>query len=126
MLDYDALNKLEKQYGNIKLVPEDNPLLHKLRKSAIGNEDDPQVSYPKTSATISHDDVVEIQYYWDHGIHNSQKIGRLMGHDHTWVTRRLSVMGLSTIKHKRISNAEQRRLHQKGLAAHRNGSENHK
>ncbi|ANZ65575.1 hypothetical protein AYR62_15950 (plasmid) [Secundilactobacillus paracollinoides] len=120
MLDYDALNKLEKQYGNIKLVPEDNPLLSKLRKSAIGNEDDPQFRYPKTSATISHDDVVEIQYYWDHGIHNSQKIGRLMGHDHIWVTKRLAVMGLlSTIKHKRLSNAEQRRHY-------RNGSENHK
>lgn len=126
MLDYEALNKLEKQYGNIKLVPEGNPLLIKLRKSAIGNEDDPQIRYPKTSETISHDDVVEIQYYWDHGVHNARKIGRLMGHDHVWVTRRLAVMGLSTIKRKRLSNAEQRRLHQKGRVAHRNGSENHK
>ncbi|KRM74035.1 hypothetical protein [Secundilactobacillus collinoides] len=119
MLDYEALNKLEKQYGNINLVPEDNPVLSKLRKSAIGNEDDPQVRYPTISATISHDDVIEIQYYWDHGVHNARKIGRLMGHDHIWVTRRLAVMGLNTIKHKRISNAEQRRHY-------RNGSENHK
>lgn len=88
MLDYEALNKLEKQYGNIKLVPEDNPLLSKLRKSAIGNEDDPQVRYPKISATISHDDV--------------------------WVTRRLEVMGLSTIKRKRLSNAERRRHYRQG------------
>ena len=119
MLDYEALNKLEKQYGNIKLVPEGNPLLHKLRKSAIGNEDDPQTKHPTISGTISHDDVVEIQYYWDHGVRDANKIGRLMGHDHIWVTRRLVVMGLNTIKHKRISNAEQRRHY-------RNGSENHK
>jgi hypothetical protein len=113
MLDYDALNKLEKQYGNINLVPEGNPLLSKLRKSAIGNEDDPQAKYPTISATISHDDVVEIQYYWDHGVHNARKIGRLMGHDNKWVTRRLAVMGLSTIKRKRISNAERRRHYRK-------------
>ena len=40
-----------------------------------------------------------------------------------WTTRgdrRLAVMGLSTIKHKRLSNAEQRRLHQKGQVARRN------
>ena len=109
MLDYKALNKLEKQYGNIKLVPEGNPVLSKLRKSAIGNEDDPQAKYPTISASISHDDVVEIQYYWDHGVHNARKIGRLMGHDHVWVTRRLEVMGLSPIKRKRLSNAERRR-----------------
>lgn len=121
MIDYGALNKLEKQYGNIKLVPEGNPVLSKLRKSAIGNEDDPQAKYPTISASIRHDDVVEIQYYWDHGVHNARKIGRLMGHDHIWVTRRLEVMGLSTIKRKRLSNAEQRRLHQKGQAAYRNG-----
>ena len=119
MLDYEALNKLEKQYGNIKLVPEDNPVLSKLRKSAIGNEDDPQVRYPIISTNISHDDAVEIKYYWDHGVHNAQKIGRLMGHDQIWVTRRLEVMGLSTIKRKRLSNAERRRLHQKGQAARR-------
>lgn len=126
MLDYEALNKLEKQYGNINLVPEDNPLLSKLRKSAIGNEDDPQVKHPNISTNISNDDVIEIQYYWDHGVRDANKIGRLMGHDHVWVTRRLAVMGLSTIKRKRLSNAEQRRLHQKGRVAHRNGSENHK
>lgn len=109
MIDYKTLYKLEKQYGNIKLVPEGNPLLKKLRKSVIGNEDDPQVMYPKISVTISHDDVAGIQYYWDHGIHSARKIGRLMGHDHAWVTRRLAVMGLSAIKRKRLSNAEQRR-----------------
>ncbi|WP_333604147.1 hypothetical protein [Lactobacillus acetotolerans] len=121
MIDYEVLNKLEKQYGNITLVPEDNPVLSKLRKSAIGNEDDPQVRYPKISVMISHDDAVEIQYYWDHGVRDARKIGRLMGHDHVWVTRRLEVIGLSTIKHKRLSNAEKRRLHQKGQAARRNG-----
>ena len=126
MLDYEALNKLEKQYGNITLVPEDNPLLSKLRKSVIGNEDDPQVRYPTISATISHGDVIEIQYYWDHGVRDARKIGRLMGDDHVWVTKRLAVMGLNTIKRKRLSNAEQRRLQQKGRVAHRNGSENHK
>ena len=109
MLDYEALNKLEKQYGNIKLVPEDNPVLSKLRKSAIGNEDDPQTKHPTISGNISHDDVVEIQYYWDHGVHNARKIGRLMGRDNKWVTRRLEVMGLSTINRKRIGNAELRR-----------------
>lgn len=114
MLDYGALNKLEKQYGNIMLVPEDNPLLHKLRKSAIGNEDDPQVRYPIISATISHDDVVEIQYYWNHGVHNVYKIGRLMGHNHIWATRRLAVMGLKPIKHKRLNNAERRRHYRNG------------
>lgn len=114
MIDYDALDKLEKQYGDLNLVPEDNPLLQKLRKSAIGNEDDPQVRYPTISATISHDDVVEIQYYWDHGIHNARKIGHLMGHDYIWVTRRLEVMGLRTLKRKRLSNAEQRRHYRQG------------
>ena len=114
MLDYEALNKLEKQYGNITLVPEDNPVLSKLRKSALGNEEDPQTKHPIISATISHDDAVEIKYYWDHGVHNAQKIGRLMGHDQIWVTRRLEVMGLSTIKRKRLSNAERRRHYRQG------------
>ena len=114
MLDYEALKKLEEQYGNIMLVPEDNPVLSKLRKSAIGNEDDPQTKYSTNSVMISHDDAVEIKYYWDHGIHNARKIGRLMGHDHAWVTKRLEVMGLSTIKRKRLSNEERRRHYRQG------------
>ena len=87
----------------------------------IGNEDDPQVKYPNISTNSSHDDAVEIRYYWEHGIHGINKIGRLMGHDHVWVAKRLEVMGLNTIKHKHLSNAEQRKMHQKGKVAHRNG-----
>lgn len=121
MIDYRLIHELEDKYGSVMNANDKDPLLLKLRESAIGNEADPQVKYPNISTNISHDDAVEIRYYWEHGIHGVNKIGRLMGHDHVWVAKRLEVMGLNTIKHKHISNAEQRKMHQKGRAARRNG-----
>ncbi|KZL37096.1 hypothetical protein [Secundilactobacillus collinoides] len=96
MIDYEALHTLEKQYGKIEAVPEDNLLLIKLRKSAVGKNNSSNHRNHEVHANINRSDAAEIRYYWKHGVHDTKKIGKLMGHNQSWVSRRISVMGLLT------------------------------